>query len=63
MTQSDIREKTRGELGALLGEKRARIDELRILLHQKKIKNVKELRAVKKDAARILTLLRNTSYA
>jgi large subunit ribosomal protein L29 len=58
MKASDLRQKSKEELKDLLREKRARVDELRWQLAQKKMKNVKELSVVKKDIARILTLLR-----
>jgi len=58
MKASDLRQKSKQELKDLLREKRARVDELRWQLAQKKMKNVKELSVVKKDIARILTLLR-----
>ena len=57
MKTCELRQKIKEELQELLQEKRARLDELRPLLHQKKIKNVKEMAAVKKDIARIMTLL------
>ncbi|MBI2122162.1 MAG: 50S ribosomal protein L29 [Candidatus Sungbacteria bacterium] len=57
MKIAELRQKTKEELQELLHEKCARIDELRPLLHQKKVKNVKELSRVKKDIARIMTLL------
>ena len=57
MKIAELRQKIKEELQELLQEKRARLDELRPLLHQKKIKNVKEMEAVKKDIARIMTLL------
>lgn len=53
----ELRQKSKEELQELLQEKRTRADELRPLLHQKKVKNVKELSGVKKDIARIMTLL------
>ena len=58
MKVSELRQKSKEELQDLLHEKKARTDELRWQLWQKKIKNVKELRGVKKDIARILTLLK-----
>lgn len=59
----DYAKKTMTELDELLGEKRARVEELLFLLSQKKMKNVKELREVKKDVARILTALQNHETA
>lgn len=58
MKSTELRQKTKEELKVLLEEKRGRADELHFLLNQKKVKNVKELAGVKKDIARILTLLR-----
>lgn len=54
----ELRQKSKTELEELLEEKRARLAELSFLLQQKKVKNVKESAAVKKDIARILTLLK-----
>jgi len=53
----EFRQKSKEELKTLLEEKRRHADELRFLLSQKKAKNVKELANIKKDIARILTLL------
>lgn len=58
MKVAELRQKSKEELKGLLQEKRVRVDELSFLLHQKKVKNVKELAGVKKDIARILTLLK-----
>ena len=57
MKITELRQQPKEELERLFRVKRARIDELRPLLHEKKTKNVKETRMVKKDIARILTLL------
>lgn len=58
MRASELRGKTEAELKSLLADKALRAEELVLLLHQKKAKNVKELRGVKKDVARLKTLLR-----
>lgn len=57
MKTAELRQKSKEELKPLLEEKLQRVDELKFLLHQKKVKNVKELASVKKDIARILTIL------
>lgn len=57
MKPVDLRKKTKEELRDLLKEKKRHLDELRFMLHQKKIKNVKESYETRKDIARILTLL------
>lgn len=49
------------ELAGLLRERLARREELSWLLRQKKVKNVKELREVRRDVARIHTVLRQRS--
>lgn len=54
----ELRQKPKTELNELLLEKRAKLAELRFLLYQKKAKNVKELSVIRKDIARILTLLK-----
>ena len=58
MKMNELRRKSREELAALLVQRRERIGALRFLLQQKKVKNVKEVALLKKDVARILTLLR-----
>ncbi len=58
MKAHELREKSPEELEALLREKRERLDLLGSLVRQKKTKNVKEIVAVKKDIARILTIAR-----
>lgn len=58
---SELRKKSAVELKELLDAKRVRVDELRWQLSQKKTKNVKELKGVRKDIARILTLLSRAS--
>jgi ribosomal protein L29 len=57
MKASELRKKTVEELNALARGKALRREELVLLIRQKKAKNVKELREVKKDIARINTIL------
>lgn len=57
MRANELKQKSKEELQSLLEEKLQRVGELKFLLHQKKVKNVKELANAKKDIARILTLL------
>ena len=59
MKTSELKQKSRTELKEVLSEKQNKLAELRFLLHQKKVKNFKELSAIKKDIARILTLLKD----
>lgn len=57
MKAIELRKKSAGELTTLLREKSLRREELEVMVHQKKVKNTKELWAVRKDIARIQTLL------
>lgn len=60
MKIKDIRIKSSQELRMLLNEKRDRLGVIRFdLSTTKKIKNVSEITALKKDVARILSLLNN----
>ena len=56
MKMQELRQKNAGELATLIRTHRSRIDELRFLLKQKKVKDVKEISRLKKDVARALTL-------
>ncbi len=58
MKAFDLRQKSKTELQDLLQGKRTQAEELKFLLGQKKVKNVRELVEIKKDIARILTLLK-----
>ena len=57
MKAIELRKKSRNELLAFARELMLRSEELAVGLKQKKVKNVKELRQVRKDMARILTIL------
>lgn len=57
MKAIELRQKSKEELVSLMREKRLRIDELRFLLRQNKTKNVKETATIKKDIARIKTII------
>lgn len=58
MKMIELRQKSNEELAILMREKQARIDELRFSARQNKVKNVKEIAGLKKDIARIKTLMR-----
>ncbi len=60
METSEIKKLSKSELQKLLEEKRNKLYQLRLSLSQKKVKNVREIREVKKDIARILTILKNS---
>ena len=57
MKIKDLRQKTEKELQDLLTEKRKRLGQLKFDLASKKIKNVREIRWLRRDIARILTLI------
>ena len=60
MKVNDLRQKSKEELGLLLIQKRRYLADLRLLIWQKKLKDVREVPETKKDVARILTLMRET---
>ena len=63
MKPNELRQKSKEELDTLLAQMRGRMAELRELVQQKKVKNVKEVPAVKRDIARIMTLLKQMESA
>lgn len=58
MEITELRQKTKSEIEKLLQDNRARLRQLRFDLSAGKIKNVREIRKIKKQIARILTLLK-----
>lgn len=61
MKIKELRQKTKDELNQFLKEKKERLCQLKFDLASGKVKNVREIRMVKKDIARILTILRTTN--
>lgn len=59
MEIKELRQKSKEELGKLLKDIRERQGSLRFDLVTGKVKNVREIRQIKKNIARILTILRN----
>ena len=57
MKTRDFRNKSEEELHSLLRQKREALRQLRFDLVAGKVKNLREIRAVKKDIARILTVI------
>ncbi len=57
MKASELRKKSERELQEELFKKREELRLLRFNLASGKVKNIREIRAVKKDIARILTVL------
>ena len=60
MKIDQLKKKSEKDLEKTLWKKRAKLRVLRFGLASGKVKNVKEVRGVKKDIARILTLLVKT---
>lgn len=57
MKYKELEHKTETEAKQLLEEKRARLSQLRFELASGKVKNVREIRNIKKDIARLNTFL------
>ena len=55
----ELREKTKGQLEKLLIKKRDRLRTLRFDLASGRVKNVREIRTLKRDIARTLTILKS----
>ena len=58
MKASELRQKSKSELQKLLQDNREKLRQLRFDLAAGKVKNVREVRKIKKDIARILTILK-----
>jgi len=56
----ELRQKNKSDLPQLLQENRDRLRMLRFDLASGKIKNVREIRRIKKDIAKILTILKSS---
>ncbi len=53
----ELRQKNRKELNDLLADSRKKVSQLRFDLASKKLKNVRKIKELKKDIARLLTIL------
>ena len=61
MKIAELRQKAKGELEKILADSRERLSQLRFDLAAGKVKNVREIRKIKKDIARILTLCQKSN--
>lgn len=59
MKAKELKGKSKPELQRLLQNNREKLRQLRFDLSSKKIKNVRELRKIRKDIARMLTILKS----
>lgn len=57
MKITEFRQKSKSELQKILVDKHERLRQLRFDLAAGKVKNIREIHQIKKDIARILTLL------
>jgi large subunit ribosomal protein L29 len=62
MKAKELRQKTEKELRDLLNESRDKLGQLRFDLASKKLKNIREIRELRKDIARILTILSQKNH-
>ena len=58
MRVGELRQKTKLELQKILRDSREKLRQLRFDLSSGKVKNVREVRKIKKDIAKILTILK-----
>ncbi len=58
MKINELRQKSREELEKSLQDSREKLRQLRFDLSAGKVKNVREIRRIKKEIARILTMIR-----
>ncbi len=61
MKVNELREKKDDELKKILSQKRDKLQDIRFKLSSGRVKNVKEARDLRKDIARILTILKESS--
>lgn len=59
MNPKELKNKSEKELQQLIGERRERIRQLRFAIASGKVKNVREIRMLKREIARALTFLNN----
>ena len=57
MDIKEIKNKSVAELNHLLGDSRKKLAELKFKVSQNQLKNLREVRTIKKDIAKILTVL------
>lgn len=58
MKLNELRQKSKEELGKVLEDNREKLRQLRFDLSAGKVKNVREIRRIKKEIAQILTLFK-----
>ena len=63
MKIKELRQKTAKELKELLTEDQHKLGQLKFDLAAKKLKNVRQIRELRKEIARIITILKKDIYA
>ena len=63
MKIKELRQKTDKELKELLAEDQHKLGQLKFDLAAKKLKNVRQIRELRKEIARIITILKKDIYA
>lgn len=63
MKAAELRKKDRKELEKMVHDSRKKLSDLRFKFSSGKLKNVKEMNNLKKDMARILTIIKETKNA
>ncbi len=63
MKIKELRQKTAKELRELLTEDQHKLGQLKFDLAAKKLKNVRQIRELRKEIARIITILKKDIYA
>ena len=58
MKPADLKQKTAAELQKMAAEERVKLQQLRFDLPGGKVKNVREIRQIRRSIARILTILK-----
>ena len=58
MKVRELKQKTKKELNDILVENRRKLGQLRFDLASKKLKNIREIRGLRRDVARIITILK-----
>jgi len=59
MKAKELRQKTEKELKDLLNEKSHKLGQLKFDLASKKLKNIREIREIRREVARIKTILKD----
>lgn len=62
MKTNELRQKSQKELNEILGDGREKLRRLRFDLASGKIKNVREIRMIKKEIARLFTIINSEKH-